>query len=444
MSCSPSTARPLKGNNDLLTLTRPDIITGIHHAFLEAGADIVETNTFSSTTVAQADYGTEHLVRDLNVEAARLARAAADEWTARTPDKPRFVAGAIGPTNRTLSISPDVEDPSKRAITFDGLRAAYAEQVRGLVEGGADLLLIETIFDTLNAKAAIVAVEEVAEETGRRLPLMISVTITDRSGRTLSGQTIEAFWITIAHAKPFSVGVNCALGAAEMRPYMADLSRVAACWTTCYPNAGLPNAFGEYDEGPDETAGELREFASGGLVNIMGGCCGTTPDHIRAIAAAAEGAEPRRIPVPDAADPARRARAAGRHARRELPDDRRAHQRHRVAPLRRADPEGRLHHRPRGGDGAGPQRREHHRREHGRGDARLRAGHDHVPQHGRDRARDRARPDHGRQLEVVGHRGRAALRAGQAGRQLDQPQGGRGGLPRQGRAPPGATARRWW
>jgi 5-methyltetrahydrofolate--homocysteine methyltransferase len=290
--------QPLKGNNDLLTLTRPDVISGIHHAFLEAGADIVETNTFSSTSIAQADYGTEHLVHDLNVEAARLARAAADEWTARTPDKPRFVAGAIGPTNRTLSISPDVEDPSKRAVTFDGLRASYAEQVRGLVEGGADLLLIETIFDTLNAKAAIVAVEEVAEETGRRLPLMISVTITDRSGRTLSGQTIEAFWITIAHAKPFSVGVNCALGAAEMRPYMADLSRVASCWTTCYPNAGLPNAFGEYDEGPDETAGELREFASGGLVNIMGGCCGTTPDHIRAIAAAAEGQEPRRIPVP--------------------------------------------------------------------------------------------------------------------------------------------------
>ncbi len=291
-------SHPLKGNNDLLTLTRPDVISGIHQAFLEAGADIIETNTFSSTTVAQADYATEHLVRDLNVEAARLARAAADEWTARTPDRPRFVAGAIGPTNRTLSISPDVEDPSKRAITFDALRAAYADQVRGLVEGGADLLLIETIFDTLNAKAAIVAVEEVAEETGRRLPLMISVTITDRSGRTLSGQTIEAFWITIAHARPFSVGVNCALGAAEMRPYMADLSRVASCWTTCYPNAGLPNAFGEYDEGPDETAGELREFASGGLVNIMGGCCGTTPDHIRAIAAAAEGQTPRRIPAP--------------------------------------------------------------------------------------------------------------------------------------------------
>ncbi|HTI33779.1 MAG TPA: homocysteine S-methyltransferase family protein, partial [Miltoncostaea sp.] len=285
--------QPLKGNNDLLTLTRPDVVSGIHQAFLEAGADIIETNTFSSTSVAQADYACEHLVRDLNVEGARLARAAADEWTARTPGKPRFVAGAIGPTNRTLSISPDVEDPSKRAITYAGLRDAYAEQVRGLVDGGADLLLVETIFDTLNAKAAIHAIEDVAEETGRRLPLMISVTITDRSGRTLSGQTIEAFWITIAHARPFSVGVNCALGAAEMRPYMADLSRVATCWTSCYPNAGLPNAFGEYDEGPEETSAELREFASSGLVNIMGGCCGTTPDHIRQIAAVAAGERPR-------------------------------------------------------------------------------------------------------------------------------------------------------
>ncbi len=288
---------PLKGNNDILTLTRPDIISGIHHAFLEAGADIIETNTFSSTAIAQADYGTEGVVRDLNVEAARLARAAADEWTARTPDKPRFVAGAIGPTNRMLSLSPDVEDASKRAITFEELRTAYVEQVRGLVEGGCDLLLIETIIDGLNAKAAIFAVDEVAEETGIRLPLMISVTITDRSGRTLAGQTIEAFWITIAHARPFSVGLNCALGAAEMRPYLADLSRVASCWTSCYPNAGLPNAFGEYDEGPDETAGELREFASSGLVNILGGCCGTTPAHIRAIAEAAEGEAPRRVPA---------------------------------------------------------------------------------------------------------------------------------------------------
>ncbi len=288
---------PLKGNNDILTLTRPDVISEVHHAFLEAGADIVETNTFSATWVAQSDYGTESAVRDLNVEAVRLARAACDEWTTKTPGKPRFVAGAIGPTNRMLSISPDVEDPSKRSITFEELRGAYVEQIRGLVEGGADLLLIETIIDGLGAKAAIAAVNDVAEETGVRLPLMISVTITDRSGRTLAGQTIEAFWTTIAHAQPFSVGVNCALGAAEMRPYLADLSQVASCWTSCYPNAGLPNAFGEYDEGPDETAGELREFASSGLVNILGGCCGTTPDHIRAIAAAVEGEAPRRIPA---------------------------------------------------------------------------------------------------------------------------------------------------
>ena len=291
--------QPLRGNNDLLTLTRPDIVSGIHHAFLEAGADIIETNTFSATSVAQADYATEHLVRDINVEAARLARAAADEWTARTPDKPRFVAGAIGPTNRMLSISPDVEDPAARAITFDELRAAYAEQVRGLIDGGADLLLVETIIDGLGAKAALFAIDEVAEATGTRLPVMISVTVTDRSGRTLAGQTIEAFWITIAHARPFSVGLNCALGAADMRPYLADLARVATCWTSCYPNAGLPNAFGDYDETPATTAGELGQFAESGLVNMLGGCCGTTPDHIRAVAAAAAGVEPRRVPAPE-------------------------------------------------------------------------------------------------------------------------------------------------
>jgi len=288
---------PLKGNNDLLVLTRPDIVTGVHEAFLEAGADIIETNTFSGTAVAQADYGLQQVVYELNVEGARLARAAADEWTGRTPDRPRFVAGAIGPTNRTLSISPDVEDPSARAITFEELRSAYAEQVRGLVDGGADLLLVETIFDTLNAKAAIAAIEDEAVRTGLRLPLMLSVTITDRSGRTLSGQTIEAFWNSVSHARPFSVGINCALGAADMRPYMAELSRVAGCWTTCYPNAGLPNAFGGYDEMPEDTARELREFAGSGLVNMLGGCCGTTPEHIRAIATAVAGVPPRTRPV---------------------------------------------------------------------------------------------------------------------------------------------------
>jgi 5-methyltetrahydrofolate--homocysteine methyltransferase len=291
--------RPLAGNNDLLSLTRPDVVSEIHHAFLEAGADIIETNTFTSTAVAQADYGTEGLVREINAEAARLARAAADEWTARAPDRPRFVAGAIGPTNRLLSISPDVEDPAARSITFEELKDAYAEQVRGLTEGGVDLLLVETVIDALNAKAAIAAIEEVADETGVRPPAMISVTITDRSGRTLAGQTIEAFWITIAHARPHVVGVNCALGAAEMRPYLAELSRVASCWTACYPNAGLPNVFGEYDELPEVTSRELGEFAAGGLVNILGGCCGTTPDHIRAIAAAAEGKAPRLVPPPE-------------------------------------------------------------------------------------------------------------------------------------------------
>ena len=343
-----------------------------------------------------------------------------------------------------LSISPDVEDPSTRAITFDELRAAYAEQVRGLVDGGADLLLVETIFDRLNAKAAIVAIEDVAEETGVRLPLMISVTITDRSGRTLAGQTIEAFWITVAHARPFSVGVNCALGAAEMRPYLADLSRVASCWTSCYPNAGLPNAFGEYDEGPDETAGELREFA----VERPG-------QHRRRLLRHDPGPHPRHR---RARPPARRrarsrvqeplTRLAGLEPLVLRPDTNflmigertNVTGSQRFAELILA---GDFGDGPRGGRRAGAQRRQHHRREHGRGHARLRGGHDHVPQPGRHRAGHRQGPDHGRQLEVVGHRGGPALRAGQAGRQLDQPEGGRGGLPRQGAASRAATARRW-
>ncbi len=238
----------VKGNNDLLVLTRPDVVSAIHHEYLEAGSDIIETNSFSSTAIAQADYGLEPYVYELNVEAGRLAKAAAVEWTLRTPEKPRFVAGSMGPTNRILSISPDVDNPAFRAITFDELRDAYKDQVRGLIDGGCDLLLLETIVDTLNAKAGIVAIEEVFEEKGVRLPLMISVTVTDRSGRTLSGQTIDAFWVSIAHAKPFSVGINCALGARDMRPYVADLARIADCYVSCYPNAGLPNTFGEYDE----------------------------------------------------------------------------------------------------------------------------------------------------------------------------------------------------
>jgi 5-methyltetrahydrofolate--homocysteine methyltransferase len=283
----------LKGDNDVLVLTRPDVIAGIHREYLEAGSDIIETNSFNSNAIAQADYGLEALVYELNFECARLARAAADEYTAKTPDQPRFVAGSMGPTNRILSISPDVNNPAFRNITFDELREAFKTQVRGLIDGGCDLLLLETIVDTLNAKAGIVAVEEVFEEKGVRLPLMISVTITDRSGRTLSGQTIDAFWVSIAHARPFSVGVNCALGARDMRPYVEELARNADCYISCYPNAGLPNAFGEYDELPKDTAGALREFADGTLVNIVGGCCGTTPDHIRAIAAAVRGLTPR-------------------------------------------------------------------------------------------------------------------------------------------------------
>ena len=286
----------LKGNNDLLVLTRPDVIGGIHHAYLEAGSDIVETNTFSSTAIAQADYGLEGLAYELNVEAARLARAAADDWTRRTPDRPRFVAGALGPTNRTLSISPDVNDPGLRASTFDAMRDAYAEQARGLLDGGCDLLLVETIFDTLNAKAALVAIGDVFDTRGAAVPLMISVTVTDRSGRTLSGQTIDAFYVSIRHARPLSVGINCALGARDMRPYLAELAAIAECRVSCYPNAGLPNAFGEYDETPDETAGLLGEFAESGFVNILGGCCGTTPEHIAAIARAVDGTPPRAIP----------------------------------------------------------------------------------------------------------------------------------------------------
>ncbi len=291
--------RDLKGDNELLVLTRPDVILDIHRAYLEAGADVIETNTFSSNAISQADYGLEAICHELNLEAARLARRAADEVGARDPARPRFVAGAIGPTNRTLSISPDVNDPAFRNLTFDQLREAYAVQARGLIEGGVDTLLIETIFDTLNAKAAIVAIAEVFEEKGVRLPVMISVTITDRSGRTLSGQTLEAFWTSVAHAKPWSVGINCALGANEMRPYLEELASIAPTLVSCYPNAGLPNAFGEYDEAAAETAALLKEFASAGLLNLVGGCCGTTPDHVAAVAAAVQGFPPRVPPQPD-------------------------------------------------------------------------------------------------------------------------------------------------
>ncbi|MGX7677881.1 methionine synthase [Jatrophihabitans sp. DSM 45814] len=283
----------LKGNNDLLTLTQPDTITAIHHAYLDAGSDLVETNTFNAQKISLADYGMEALAYELNYESARLARAACDAVTAADPSRPRYVAGALGPTNRTASISPDVNDPGARNITYTELVDAYLEQANGLVDGGADLLLIETIFDTLNAKAAIFALETLFEERGRRWPIMISGTITDASGRTLSGQVTEAFWNSVRHAKPLLIGLNCALGAAEMRPYLAEVSRIADCFVSCYPNAGLPNAFGEYDEAPDQTASIVREFAESGLLNLLGGCCGTTPEHITAMAASVAGVVPR-------------------------------------------------------------------------------------------------------------------------------------------------------
>jgi 5-methyltetrahydrofolate--homocysteine methyltransferase len=286
-------AQDIRGNSDLLSLSSPDVIRAIHREYLEAGADLVETNTFSAQRISQADYGMEDLAYEMNYASARLAREACDAMTERTPDKPRWVIGALGPTNTTASISPDVNDPGKRNITYDRLVEAYLEQARGLVDGGADLLLVETIFDTLNAKAAIFAIETLFEEHGRRWPVIISGTITDASGRTLSGQVTEAFWNSIRHARPLAVGLNCALGAADMRPYIAELSRVADTFVSCYPNAGLPNEFGEYDETPDQTAAVLQEFASSGLVNLLGGCCGTTPEHITAIAAAAEGGRPR-------------------------------------------------------------------------------------------------------------------------------------------------------
>ncbi len=288
----------LKGNNDVLCLSRPDLVAQIHGKYLAAGADIIETNTFSATSVAQADFACESYAYDLNVEAARIARAAADQWTDRDPDRPRFVAGALGPTNRTLSISPDVEDPGFRSLSFEQMRDSYAEQVRGLLDGGVDILLVETIFDTLNAKAALVAIEEEIDRRGcQRPPLMISVTITDNSGRTLSGQTVEAFWRSVSHAQPFSVGINCALGAEQMRPFFTDLANIAPVLTSCYPNAGLPNAFGGYDETPEQTASLLRAFAEKGMANILGGCCGTTPEHIGALVRAVHDLPPRTPPA---------------------------------------------------------------------------------------------------------------------------------------------------
>ena len=288
--------KDVKGNNELLSLTRPDVISAIHEQYLAAGADIIETNTFGATQVAQADYDMAHLAREMNVASARLARAACDKYS--TPDKPRFVAGALGPTPKTASISPDVNDPGARNVDFEALRASYYEQVEGLVEGGADVLLVETIFDTLNAKAALFAIDEFFEKSGERLPIMISGTVTDASGRVLSGQTVTAFWYSVRHAQPLSIGLNCALGATLMRPYIQELNRVAPdTFISCYPNAGLPNPMSDtgFDETPEVTSRLIHEFAAEGLVNIVGGCCGTTPDHIGAIAQAVGPLAPRGV-----------------------------------------------------------------------------------------------------------------------------------------------------
>ncbi|HET9471331.1 MAG TPA: homocysteine S-methyltransferase family protein, partial [Usitatibacter sp.] len=288
--------KDLRGNNDLLNLTRPDVIREIHAEYLDAGADILETNTFNSTSISQADYGLESVVAELNLAGARIAREAADACAARAPARARFVAGVLGPMNRTLSLSPDVNDPGFRAVTFDQVKDAYAVAARALIEGGVDLLMVETIFDTLNAKAALFAIDEELERAGFRLPIMISGTITDASGRTLSGQTAEAFWNSVRHAAPLSIGFNCALGAKQLRPHVEELARIADVRVSAHPNAGLPNAMAEYDELPAETAGYIREWAESGWLNVTGGCCGTTPDHIRAISEIVSAFKPRVTP----------------------------------------------------------------------------------------------------------------------------------------------------
>ncbi len=419
--------REVRGNNDLLILSRPDAVRAIHLAYFRAGADIVSTNTFSSTRIAQADYGMAEIAYELNVEGARLAREAAA--IAQDEDgRERFVTGAIGPTNRTASISPDVSNPGFRAITFDALRIAYTEQIRGLLDGGADALLIETIFDTLNAKAAIYAIAEELAARGISVPVMISGTITDRSGRFLSGQTPEAFWNSIAHAAPLSVGLNCALGAKELRAHIAELSRVADTLICAYPNAGLPNEFGGYDEGPEAMAALIEEFAASGLVNIVGGCCGTTPDHIRAIARAVAGKPPRPIPqIPP------RLRLSGLEAFTLTPE----------IPFvnvgERTNVTGSAKFRKLVTSGDYPAALAVARDQVENGaqiiDINMDEGlldsekcHDHVPQPGRGRARHRPRAGDDRFVEILGHRGRAEMRAGQAGGQFDLAQGGRGRL----------------
>ena len=286
---------PLKGNNDLLGLTRPDILSEIHAEYFAAGADIAETNTFSGTTIAQADYGLEAAVYDINYESAKLAKKVAQEFTEREPNKPRFVAGSMGPTNRTASLSPDVNDPGYRAVSFDELKNAYKEQAKALIEGGVDMLLVETVFDTLNAKAALFGIQEVFDELKKEIPIMVSGTITDASGRTLSGQTTQAFLISISHMPLLSVGLNCALGASQLRPYLQVMAKESDFFVSAHPNAGLPNEFGAYDETPEKMGEQIEEFLKEGLVNVIGGCCGTTPDHIKVIADLAAKYQPRSI-----------------------------------------------------------------------------------------------------------------------------------------------------
>ena len=286
--------KSLKGNNDLLVLTRPEIIQEIHEKYLEAGADIIETNTFSGTSIAQEDYNLQDYAYEINKHGAEIAKKAAEKYTQKTPEKPRFVAGSIGPTNRTASISPDVNDPGFRNVTFEALVKAYEEQTHGLIDGGADLLLVETVFDTLNAKAALFAIENVQEEKGTDLPVMVSGTITDASGRTLSGQTTEAFLVSVSHAKPLSIGLNCALGAKELRPYLQVMRQKSDYFVSAHPNAGLPNEMGEYDQSPEQMANQIKVFLDEGLVNIIGGCCGTTPEHIQEMAKLAQDYKPQK------------------------------------------------------------------------------------------------------------------------------------------------------
>lgn len=288
---------PLKGNNDLLSITRPDIIKDIHRQYFEAGADIIETNTFSGTSIAQADYHLEHIIYDLNFQAAKIAKEVADEFTMQEPHKPRFVAGSMGPTNKTASLSPDVNNPGFRAITFEELVKAFKEQAKGLIDGGVDILLLETIIDTLNVKAGLFGIQELFDEIGRELPIMVSGTITDASGRTLSGQTTDAFLISVSHVPLLSIGLNCALGASALRPYLQVLNEKAPFFTSAYPNAGLPNEFGQYDQTPDDMASQIEEFLKEGLVNVVGGCCGTTPEHIKKIAEVAKNYKPRLLAI---------------------------------------------------------------------------------------------------------------------------------------------------